>query len=425
MTAGWHSSYTGASAVDLDDPMGFAFRRTQAESAGISVSFFGTAVYLCINANKSQYNLTVDGRTYTTTMAGDDPACTNYGAEAVLVASGLDPAQHTATLSVSATQQTEFHFFGATTTLGVNTNGNAAGDDIVANQATNWHFLTDRASDVVPTDSSGAQLQPNDSLPIDCVKRSDSQSVASILFTGAGAILLKGDVFNASQLFSVDLDGRTATMNASSSWPETGVVLFAQGNLDPSSHHRLTVRNYTSGPSYCSLPGKLKLFLLKPGNQVRVEDSSTVPEMHDMFMTAAIGGAFGGFAAMVILFIGVVCYIRRLRCRDRRAKLHAPSPLYLPVPLLTPGGNDPVSKPFLVTGFEFDTKLQAGIARIAKEEPSSAISTSGSRDISAVDAIGASGRRGEVLALFVQRMASWRRSIPRVETSDSLPSYRA
>ncbi|EJD39596.1 hypothetical protein AURDEDRAFT_171405 [Auricularia subglabra TFB-10046 SS5] len=400
VTTGWHSSYTGASAVDIDEPMGFAFRRTQADSAEVSVSFFGTAIFLCIDANGSHYNFTVDGRESRTTVLGSDAACANYGVEAMLVSSGLDAVQHTATLSVSATTHSEFHFFGATLTMGVNTNGYAAGSNVIANQASDWRFLSVTYPLQTPAVHKGKL-------------KTRSLSIAHMLF-------------------SVDLDGRTVDLNASSSWSETGIVLFAQGNLDPGSHHRLTVRNHTNAPSPCNLASNLKLVLLTTSGQARAMNDSVMPDMPDMFMTAAIGGAAGGFAAMVTLFFIILCYVRRLRGRQRRARddlaLHAPRPFYLPVRLTQPDGNGLDSKPFLHTGF--DAALEAGVARIANDEPSSAVSTRGSRNTSAVETLEASGRRvdlEQVIALFnsILHMDSWRRGVTRVETSDSLPSYRA
>ncbi|KZV82411.1 hypothetical protein EXIGLDRAFT_345931 [Exidia glandulosa HHB12029] len=258
----WNASYTDSSiwpqggAAISPPTSGVAFRRTQSTSARVSITFEGSALYLCFATGGAGYALTLDNALVKTTIpnAASNPICAAYaaaGVDTLLYSEGLgDSSSHTALLQVSAATGSEFKFFGGQVTMGVTTNGKVVNDDSnVDDQDSGWSYT--------PTDSGLAwdrgghgRTLFNTTSSFDC--NYGATVLATYTFSDAGGVILRGNVWPDAHAFSVTLDDKTTNMDASSSWEDGQAVFFMKGGLDPTAQHTITLRDFNSDVPDCN-----------------------------------------------------------------------------------------------------------------------------------------------------------------------------
>lgn len=185
------------------------------------------------------------------------------------MADGLkDGTSHTALLQVSASAGSEFRFFGGTVTLGIPTNGKVVDDGTT---------LDDRNPAIGYAPSTGAlawdhtgtgRTLYNTTLTFNC--NYGATVLATYAFTGAGGVVLLGNVWQDSHAFSVTLDDATTNLDATSSWQDGQTVLFARGGLDPAVQHTVSLRDFSADDTTCNqgkycCTGLDAITLLKPG----------------------------------------------------------------------------------------------------------------------------------------------------------------
>ena len=79
-----------------------------------------------------------------------------------------------------------------------------------------------------------------------------SNITMSRTFTGAGGVVVLGNVWRDSHAFSLALDGEPIKrMDASSAWEDGQTVFFAQGGLDVNTAHTITVLNFNEDRPSC------------------------------------------------------------------------------------------------------------------------------------------------------------------------------
>lgn len=255
VSVGWNASYTGASYATARTnllPGGIAYRRTQTTTA-VSLKFQGTAMYLCLNAGGAPWTLTLDGNPVQTTMpAANDPICEIAGGEAdtLTYARDLDYGSHSVILSVTASPDREFRFFGGAVEIGVQTGAKAVDDSqTIDDQDPGWIFAPERAA-VGGWATMPSQRGFNSTATFECTY-GHSQS-AAYTFSGAAGALLLGNVWPNAHTFSVQLDAsEPINLSATSYWYDGSAVFYVASGLDPAKEHTITIRNFNSDVLDC------------------------------------------------------------------------------------------------------------------------------------------------------------------------------
>lgn len=348
----WNASYTGTNVwPSLDNttrPAGVGFRRTQSGGAKISLSFEGTGLYLCFTANGATFVVTLDGSVVSQDSAqfaaaqdGAGAACAGLGAQTMFAAPGLDAGPHSMLLAVAAASDNEFRFFGGMLTLGVDTKGHDVKDsNVIDDQDAGWNYSGGRVGTGGTWDTTAGATLFDKTGTFQC--NYGQGSTAAYKFSGAGGLVLHGNVWRDAHSFSVSLDGTIINMDATSSWEDGRTVLFAQGGLDPAAVHTLTVLDYNAEDQTCTngADGKFRfcclgidsLLLLEPGTKTLPTipsppssnsttpgsdpDSDTQPDSTSNSKSIAgpvAGGVIGGLALAAVVIFGLLFYRRRKR----------------------------------------------------------------------------------------------------------------
>ncbi|EJD39571.1 hypothetical protein AURDEDRAFT_116105 [Auricularia subglabra TFB-10046 SS5] len=347
VTSTWNASYTGTDVwPSLDNttrPAGVGYRRTQYGSAKISLSFEGSGLYLCFTASGATFVVTMDGSVVSQDSSqfgaaqGDVGACAGLGAATMFASPGLDAGPHSMLLTVSAASDNEFRFFGGMLTLGVNTKGHDVKDsDVIDDQDLGWNLSGGRVATGGSWDTNAGATLFDNTGTFQC--NYGKGSTASYKFSGAGGLVLYGNVWKDAHSFSVSLDDTTVNMDATSSWEDGRTVLFAQGGLDPAAVHTLTVFDYSSADDGCTngqggtfrfcCVGIDSLLLLEPGTNTLIIPSPSSPSgvntgtpdpqtdtQHSSSSKSVAGpvagGVIGGLALAAILILALLLYRRK------------------------------------------------------------------------------------------------------------------
>lgn len=80
-----------------------------------------------------------------------------------------------------------------------------------------------------------------------CIYNGESPRSASYTFTGVGGVIMRGTIGMNIQVYSVDFDGETTALDATSVWPDPRAgVLFFRGGLNPLKQYTITLRNFNA-----------------------------------------------------------------------------------------------------------------------------------------------------------------------------------
>lgn len=189
----------------------------------------------------------------------------------MLFSTGLDAsASHTATIHVNAATNREFRFFGGQTTLGV-TSGRYAlphesltepdqphsqlvgPPDNVDDQAPGWSYTPGRGASLWDS-HVGLTGHFNNSETFSCLYNPSQPQSATLPFSNAGGVVLFGGIRVAHEFYTIEFNGQSYNVDASSQWQEQRLVLFAQGGLDPNAQYTITVSNFNPQHLECVPP---------------------------------------------------------------------------------------------------------------------------------------------------------------------------
>lgn len=269
----WNSSYTESPVwppiANQQEPKGIPYRRTLYGQATMEFDYLGSDVYLCLNDGGATYTLTVDG-TRVTGNAEQDAACSDYPTESVLFhSSGVRMGNHKAQLTVTASSTHEFRFYGGVVTMGVTSGSSHVLSKQVDDLDPQWKMVPGKELGLGPNGWQSGSDQPSSNLIANghswtCIYDRANPQSASYTFSGAGGVLLRGTIGMGLEVFSVEFDGTTFPMDATSVWPDTsGVVLFARGGLDPKKQYTITLKNYNDHYQTCD-----RLYYLPPSQHL-------------------------------------------------------------------------------------------------------------------------------------------------------------
>ncbi|KZW02378.1 hypothetical protein EXIGLDRAFT_829273 [Exidia glandulosa HHB12029] len=347
LTTAWSSSYTGAPQAT-----GAGFRQTELIGASLSLAFEGTEFWFCFTPNGAHYDLVVDGKPADTAgfKGAAGTPCKDAGAEAIFIASSLDANKaHNVSLTITSLiiDPEPFQFFGGGFTMGLKTGGKVVDNStLVDDQDSSWVFVPGRVPAEDGWDTTTNPVFDRNSATFICPYGPGGS--ASYNFTGAAGIIFKGYLWPDVHAFSIQLDDKTYNLDGSTSFFDNSTVFLAQGGLDPSAVHKISLMNYNSDQPDCITKDALgntiggdgryccvgfdSLVILKPGSAAAsgtptsTSGGSTNTQSQDndgssnggsgggrgASVGPIVGGVLGGLAFGVLAFV-LFMYLRRKR----------------------------------------------------------------------------------------------------------------
>ncbi|KAH7103720.1 hypothetical protein BKA62DRAFT_49328 [Auriculariales sp. MPI-PUGE-AT-0066] len=250
---GWNASYTGSTTWPpgggSDIGSGAFNFRTQNGNATVSLSFSGTGALLCLRGNEAHYGLQVDGKQVEIQTQDNDATCREFGAETTISTGQLPFAAHSVILSVAASANHEFQFYGgvASTSIAVDSVDEKPTEFVIDDQDSGW--LLQRQSGM--WDNADAANTIGGTISFKCPY--GSAHPAEYSFTGASALIFYGRPARDTHDFSVLLTGGTVfNSDASvSGWTLGSTPAFFQAGLNPSQVYTLSFRDYSDNNPDC------------------------------------------------------------------------------------------------------------------------------------------------------------------------------
>ncbi|KZO91545.1 hypothetical protein CALVIDRAFT_568113 [Calocera viscosa TUFC12733] len=234
---GWNSSYTATPVDDVCNGqfglgywrgLGTAFRTTSYFGASVSLDFTG------------DWTFTVDGQSFTTHGAADDPACGMYGAFAttMMAADNLTLQEHHATLQSADLSSSPLDFYGATVTISAGEPGPKKAE-IVDDTDLQWRYEGSWTSETDDSYMWNGEYQSANGYA--------SNTLASYTFQGVSAVILRGLSMCNYGPYTVTLGNQTASFNASDRyWRHAQTVLYFASGLDSNQSYTISLINYDS-----------------------------------------------------------------------------------------------------------------------------------------------------------------------------------
>ncbi|KAJ7469593.1 hypothetical protein FB451DRAFT_1476458, partial [Mycena latifolia] len=229
---GWQPWYSKSGF--LKDPgeggVGDSFHSTAFPGASFNLEFHGTGVNLYGTTNSS-YAVTIDNVPVKLPSASTQPG------DLVFVASDLKNGAHNLTLTVKPTKATQqFAFDRAVVFAPVK-----SGRDIPMPA---FYDNTDARLAYSGTwkDVSAPGI-PNATVTHPFKQTTTGGSSVSMNFTGAVGVAIDGPVNWGDWVYSVALDGKKTSYNASTYWKVPDALRFFQAGLNPDAMHSITLAN--------------------------------------------------------------------------------------------------------------------------------------------------------------------------------------
>ncbi|KAJ6528001.1 hypothetical protein DFH09DRAFT_1186236 [Mycena vulgaris] len=224
---GWQPWYSKSGF--LKEPgeggVGDSFHSTALPGASFNLEFHGTGVNLYGTTNSS-YAVTIDNvaQKIGTTRAED----------LIFTTSSLKDGAHNLTLAVNPSKPTQQFAFDRAVVF----------SPVKALPSPVFYDNTDsRLSYSGTWKAASAPGIPNATVTHPYKQTSTAGSSVSFNFTGAVGVALHGPVNWGDWVYTVDLDGRKTSYNASTYWKIPDALRFFQAGLDPTATHTLTLAN--------------------------------------------------------------------------------------------------------------------------------------------------------------------------------------
>ncbi|KAH7100754.1 hypothetical protein BKA62DRAFT_705544 [Auriculariales sp. MPI-PUGE-AT-0066] len=252
---GWNASYTQSTVWPTGqggtvNGQGSLYFRTQMANATINTAFTGTGITLCISDNNAPFTVSLESKQVTVGSTANDAACQTLGAAKTISIGNLDFGSYNIALSVTASNDNEFRFFGGVvqTMIAVDAASQQATEYVVDDQDAGWEL--ERGGEYGWAIAQNSQAFRG-SFSFVCPY--GDLATAIYRFKGASAVVLYGQPYTDTRDYSILLNDKLFNSAATSSgWllsPQT--PLYFQAGLDPSTEYTLTYRDYSDDNPDC------------------------------------------------------------------------------------------------------------------------------------------------------------------------------
>ncbi|KAH7097028.1 hypothetical protein BKA62DRAFT_760221 [Auriculariales sp. MPI-PUGE-AT-0066] len=261
ITDGWNagdSNDPNATSGNGKTRAGAAVWRTQLAGSAVELSFTGSGAAICFSPGDAEYEITVDSKAVDSSEIknGDDVhTCEGVGIEKAFIVEGLDATLgHKLKLEVTKPKSV-FNFFGGAYLLPTDSQGRVIQDHPVISSDDEKWVLKEGQRGVNAWDTVNRTQAVVGSPPplFNCIYK--PETTASFTFNNAVGFAISGYVWPDAHSFSITTDSTTVNLDATSSWEEGPIVLYAQGGLNPSIEHTVTLRNFNIDDPKCNGEG--------------------------------------------------------------------------------------------------------------------------------------------------------------------------
>ncbi|KZT54619.1 hypothetical protein CALCODRAFT_519223 [Calocera cornea HHB12733] len=236
---GWNSSYTGNIVYDFGAVgTGTPYRTTQVVTtpsaknyATVSLSFQGTAIYMCFSAIAEADAHAV-------------PVCSQWGGTTIAFVNDLPAGNHTAVLAAVSyvTGGHAFNFFGSVVTLTIPEGTGVPSPLAIDDTAYGWTYS--------PANEWSQVVDPgavNGSFSQTCYYNGQSISSATYTATNVLALYVVGVVKADISFYTVQMnEDPPYVRNAYNFWTSKQQILFLASDLDPMQQYTIQIQNYAA-----------------------------------------------------------------------------------------------------------------------------------------------------------------------------------